>query len=123
MRLFGHRHHRRDDPWAEAPPWAIELREMLGLVIDNQGTIMATQAEIKVQLDAITADVADETTQIAGIETVLDNLAAIIAKLQADATNAQVDPAIVAQITALQAAVGGNKARIIDDIKKNTPAA
>lgn len=84
---------------------------------------MATQADIKAQLDALTANVADETTVIGGMETLLDNLATLIQSLKDAATNAQIDPAIVDQITALGTAVSANKTRISADVVKNTPAA
>lgn len=84
---------------------------------------MATNAEIKTKLDALTADVAEETNVIAGMETLLSNLSEIIAKLKLDATNAQVDPAIVDQIDALGQAVSANKTRIAKDVTDNTPAA
>jgi len=121
--VLGFHHHNRSNPWDEAPAWAVELACMMRGLSKQMETIMTTQAEIKTMLDAVTADVADETTQIGGIETVLTNLDVIITDLQAAATNAQVDPAIVSTITALQAAVSQNKSRIIADIQKNTPAA
>lgn len=123
MRVFGHHHHRCDDPYAEAPIWALELAVIMGLILENQETIMATNAEIKTKLDALTADVAEETNVIAGMETLLSNLSEIIAKLKLDATNAQVDPAIVDQIDALGQAVSANKTRIAKDVTDNTPAA
>lgn len=83
---------------------------------------MATQAEVKEKLDALTANVADETTQIGGMETLLDNLAALIKTLQGQVAAADVPQNIVDQVDALAGAVGANKQRIIDDIKKNTLA-
>lgn len=33
MKLFGWDYHRCDDPWNQAPPWAVELRQMLRLML------------------------------------------------------------------------------------------
>lgn len=116
--IHDHYHHHPDLAEVKAG-----LSDIADLITNLTEIIMATQAEVKAKLDALTADVADETTQIAGIEQVLDNLAAIITALRDAATNADVPQAIVDQIDALGAAVGGNKARIIADIQKGTPPA
>lgn len=100
-----------------------DLYEQTRQILSNQETIMTTQAEVQAKLTALTADVADETTQIGGVETLLDNLAKQLKVLQDQVANADVPKAIVDQIDALAGAVGQNKARIIDDIKKNTPPA
>lgn len=112
---------RKPDPWRYAPAYALALRDQQGVIIIKLETIMASQADVKAKLDALTANVADETTKIAGIETVLDNLATIIADLKTQVANADVPQAIVDQIDALDAAIGQNKQRIVDDINKNTP--
>jgi hypothetical protein len=41
MHLYAFDRHRSEDPWAEAPAWALELREMLGLIINQEKTTMA----------------------------------------------------------------------------------
>lgn len=97
------------------------LKLMLNQIITQEKTVMATQADVKTKLDALTADVADETTQIGGVEQVLDNLETLLKSLQGQVANADVPQAIVDQIDALAGAVSGNKARIIADIQKNTP--
>lgn len=33
MKIFAHDHHRSENPWHQAPPWALELREMLRLIL------------------------------------------------------------------------------------------
>lgn len=104
----------------EVPPWLATLTD---LIQTNQEVLMATQAEVKAKLDALTADVADEASVIGSVETLLTNLQALIQQLKDAATNAQVDPAIVSQIDALAGAVGANKARIAADVAANTPAA
>jgi hypothetical protein len=34
--LYALIHHNCNDPWYEAPPWAIELREMLSLILKTE---------------------------------------------------------------------------------------
>lgn len=84
---------------------------------------MADSVAVKKMLSDLTEDVNAETTAIGGIEQTLTNLQSIVTKLENDATNAQVDPAIVDQISALKEAVGANKSRILADIAANTPPA
>src|SRR5450759_1654040 len=44
MRLFGFPYHESDDPWDEAPAWAIELREMMALVLKTERRMEHTMA-------------------------------------------------------------------------------
>lgn len=72
MRLFGLHIHRRDRPWDEAPPWAIELCEMMRLVINitetytmaTQATLARMQASVQANTDATKA-AADALTHYA----------------------------------------------------------
>ena len=59
MKLFGFEHHHHESPWDEAPPWAIELRCMLGQILDNQAmeeerSETRYQPQITLDLDAAT---------------------------------------------------------------------
>lgn len=99
-----------------------DLAKLLAQVLTMETKIMTTQAELKAKLDAVVANVADLPTKIQGIEQVLTNLAAEIKRLQdliANSSN-EVDPAIVAQVDAIDAAITSGKQRILDDINANT---
>ena len=68
MRLFGQDFHHNDSPWDEAPPWAIELRE---LIITNQEKIMSDLTD----LQSVVADLAtDLTANNAEIATLLTKI-------------------------------------------------
>jgi len=84
---------------------------------------MATQADIKAKLDALTANVADEDTVIAGLETLLGNLGKMISDLKAQLANADIPQGLLDQVDAIGAAVTSQKAKIVADVVANTPAA
>lgn len=42
MRIFGFHLHRDPDPWRAAPPWAVELRQLLLRVLDETDEIEDT---------------------------------------------------------------------------------
>ena len=68
MRLFGQDFHHNDSPWDEAPPWAIELRE---LILANQEKIMSDLTD----LQSVVADLAtDLTANNAEIATLLTKI-------------------------------------------------
>lgn len=56
MRIFGHHVHGCDFPWAEAPPYGIELREMLSLVLANQEKTMIDLTKLQAQVARLQAD-------------------------------------------------------------------
>jgi hypothetical protein len=106
MKLFAFRHHNHPSPWDEAPPWAMELREMLSLVIDNQETEMAA-------IDDLQAAVAAEDTVIDSAITLIQGIPALIAA-------AGVDPA---KLTALQNDITAKSTALAAAVAQNTPAA
>jgi hypothetical protein len=103
MKLFGFGYHESDDPWDEAPPWAIELREMMALVLkteqrmenemalDFTKLIAATTAQTNVTNSALTAfqafgaKVADLSAQLATALATSDPVAAQAVQTQMDA--------------------------------------
>jgi hypothetical protein len=105
MRIFGGHRHRNARPWDGAPPWAVELREMLGLVLLSQGIIMSLEQDL---LD----EVQSETTVIGGVEVAIQNLIDAVAAAGNDRTKLQ---------AALDAA-RANKSRIAALVAANTPA-
>jgi hypothetical protein len=84
---------------------------------------MATQAEVKAKLDALTAEVADENTVIGGLTTLVDNLSGQLNTLKANAANADIPQALMDEIDGLSTAVATGKSAIVKAVTDNTPAA
>ncbi len=106
MNLFGFDHHRNSTPWDGAPHWAIELRCMLGIIIENQENQMAA-------LDDLQAAVAAEDTVIDSAITLIHGIPALIAA-------AGVDPA---KLAALQSDITAKSTALAAAVAANTPAA
>jgi hypothetical protein len=96
MRVFGHHHHHHQNPWEQAPPWAIELGIMVSLLIENTESLMidlsALQA-VATRLDA------SDTAELALLQSIKDqntDLAAQLAALQTGdpATQATIDTVV-----------------------------
>lgn len=103
MKLFGFHVHRCNFPWAEAPPWAIELREMMRLVInETEFENMAT----KEHLDALAATVSANTDAVASAKLALEGFVKsnedLTKKLQ-DALASDDDAAVSAAVDAMAA--------------------
>ena len=67
MRLFGFHLHHRENPWDDAPPWALELHAHMELIHLIQEKIMAT-------LDEVLAEVTDESTRLDSIQSLIDGI-------------------------------------------------
>lgn len=106
MRLFGHRYHQCDDPWSGATPREIEVREMLRLILIKQEIIMGIAQDLE-------DEVSSETTVIASVETVVQNL--VDAVKAAGTDKAQLDRVLAAAVA--------NKTRLGALAAANTPAA
>lgn len=119
MKILGFRHHNCEDPWEDAPPWAIELREMLRVVIYKEYENMTVQQDIADALAKVQNDVAAQTTVTASVQTYVkglrDQLAAIAAQTP-DSTTA-------AALTALSQQIQANTSSDAAAIVENTPAA
>ena len=104
--LFAHRHHRNDQPWNEAPAWAVELAAMSLAILERMKSMSA-------ELDAL-------TVQVKANSDLLDSATTLINGIAARITAAGTDPA------ALKALTDELKAK--DDtlaaaVTANTPAA
>lgn len=91
--------------------WSVErgqerMEKMLRTILRKEDSIMAGQADIE-------AAVADETTVIGGVVTLLDQLHQML-------TDAIGDPAATQRVLDMIAA---NKAALADAVARNTPAA
>lgn len=116
MRLFARLHHRRDDPWADAPAWALELREMLGLIIDKENFLMS---QLDDALTAAEASAKANTDAEDAVIALLGTLSTQIADLKAGTT----DAATIARITALSDGLKAKADALAAAVVANTPAA
>jgi len=71
MKVHGRHHHKCENPWDEAPPWAVELGYIVGLLLANTEKIMTDTDDLKqaiadltTQLTANTAEIEDLLTKI-----------------------------------------------------------
>lgn len=111
MQTYGHIYHRCDDPWNKAPPWALELREMLSLILCQMEFIMADIDDLEVAVKANTD--AEGSAEIAFLK-----IAAMIAALK----STQTDPATSERIRAASATLKANAERLAAAVVANTPA-
>lgn len=110
------RHHHCDDPWEDAPPWAIALRDMLGIIIGNEEIIMAAIDDALAQAEAAAKANSDA-------DDAAEALLITISKMIADLKAAGTDPATLARIQALSTALSGRAAQLSAAVVANTPAA
>lgn len=88
-------------------------------IISLLNQILAKEAKMAIDLTALNAGVAQQTTVNASIIQLLDNVAAQLAAISSGSTDAATQQQIDALVQTLQA----NNAAISDDVVKNTPAA
>lgn len=112
-RDHGHNHR---DPWATAPPWARELRDMLGLLVRMDRFIMTQISDVLDQA---------ETNAHANADAEDAAMALLLALSQAiaDLKAAGSDPATVARIQALSDGLRAKAEALAAAVVANTPAA
>jgi hypothetical protein len=115
MRIFGYNYHQSDDPWDEAPAWAIELRELMVLVLRTERRMeseMALDFTKMVAAAAAQATVTNSTLQAlqdlnAKIKDISQQLADALAANDPVAAKAAQD-----QLDALAQGIDDNDAKI-----------
>jgi hypothetical protein len=80
MRIFGYDYHESGDPWDEAPPWAIELREMMALLLRTERRM---ESEMALDFTKMIAATAAQTTVTNSALQMLTSLGAKITDLSA----------------------------------------
>ena len=115
MRIYAHRHHHHDNPWEQAPPWALELRAMLGLVLEMESTIMSLESDAldKAEAAAQANSEADDAAE---------KLLITISNMVADLKNHQSDPQTAARIVALSDLIAQRAGKLSAAVVANTPA-
>lgn len=112
-RIFGFSWHKSNNPWDEAPPWALELRKLQGLILYRLEQIMA-------DLDQVLAEVTDEGTRLDSIQALIDGIRQQLADALAGTT---LPPAVQAKVDAVFAGLTDNKAKIDKALNTGTPPA
>lgn len=107
MKLFGFDKHHHPNPWNDAPPWALEIGLMLGIIIKRQETEMtiaddlnntvtslatafaAEHDAVQVEIDALTKAMSTipqpDPAQAQAITNAISNITAITGKMATDA--------------------------------------
>lgn len=116
MKLFAFHHHNRHSPWEQAPPWALELREMLSLVLQKEDLIMTIESDA---LDKAEAAAKSNSDADDAAETLLLSISSMVADLK----NHQTDPATATRIQALSDAINARASKLSAAVVANTPAA
>ena len=111
MSVLGFHWHHQENPWDDAPPWALELRAHLELIHLIQEKIMAT-------LDEVLAEVTDETTRLDSIQSLIDGIKQQLADALSGAT---IPPAVQAKVDAVFAGLTTNKAKLDKALNANVP--
>jgi len=107
MKVHGHEHHGHENPWDEAPPWALELGYVVGLMLGQLETlIMTVSPEVQATLDAVRQTKSLVASVHAGIQVtngLITDLKAQIAALQAgQVLSADDKAALLEDVTTLQ---------------------
>lgn len=84
MQLFAFEHHHERSPWDSAPPWAIELRVMLGLILKTEEDLMSAASDLNNAVSALALGFASLDT---AVQTELTALSAALADNNTDAIN------------------------------------
>jgi hypothetical protein len=115
FRIFGYPYHESGDPWDEAPPWAIELREMMALVLRTERRM---ESEMALDFTKMIAAAAAQSTVTNGVLQTLQDLGAKVTDLSAQlaAALAANDPvaaqAVQDQLDALATGIQTNDDKI-----------
>ena len=106
MRLFGHDHHKCDDPMQGASALDVECFYMLAYIIER--------------LETMSKELDDLTAQVAANSTLLDSATTLINGIADRITAAGVDPA---KLAALTAELKAKDDALAAAVTQNTPAA
>jgi hypothetical protein len=101
---------------AEAPPWALQILNMLGVIIQKENSIMSAQTDALDQAEAAAAanSAADDAAEA---------LLVTLSGLVRDLSNNQTDPATVDRINALAAAINDRANKLGAAVAAGTPSA
>lgn len=112
MRLFAFRFHQNENPWHEAPPWALEHRKLMGLILYKMEAIMAT-------LDEVLSEITDESTRLDSIQALIDGIKQQLADALSGTT---LPPATQAKVDQVFAGLTTNKGKIDKALNTGVPS-
>lgn len=95
------------------------IEALLTTVLLQEGTLMAAAADLQTRIDALTTNVAADTSAVSSAITLLQGLSAEIAALKTGVT----DPTQLAAIDALSSTVSAQAAALAAAVVANTPPA
>lgn len=107
------------EPRSSAPPWAVEIKEMLSAISAKEAIEMTVQQDIADALAKMQTDVTAQTTVAASVQTYVKGIVAQLAALSAAST----DTTTAAALAALATQIEANTASDTQAITANTPAA
>lgn len=123
--MFGRSRHENENPWRYAPPWAIELREMLRIIIGKESTLMVDYTKLQADITAQTSVLQSLVVGVQGMHDVNVAEAQQVADLKAALAAAGVtDAAVQATVDAIDQSVQNNTAiaaALIPAVTANTP--
>lgn len=112
-----------DDMSAKLDSLNTSLSVKLNAVLTQGKQLMAKTDDVRVLITKLRTDVADQTTVIGGVGTLLGNLSKIITELKTQVAAADNIPQdIVDSVTAIDQAVIDGKDVLAKDVKDNTQA-
>jgi hypothetical protein len=129
--LYGRQHHGHNSPWDDAPPWAIELREMAIIILMKQDILMSLAPEVQNLVDALVAQgeaITASNAELVVLEGQVVSLSDQLAKALADhsagnAISAEDLAAIVASTGTITASIANIKAAMPQPVAAATVAA
>lgn len=115
--------HDADRPGDSAPPWAVEMRSMLGRILENQRTEKTIMSDMDDRLAKATADAAATRTVVDSAIVALNGIGAAVKQAVDDALAAGATPAQLQSLTDLDTAITSQGTDLAAAIPVNTPAA
>lgn len=134
MKLFAFHIHGQSNPWVDAPPWAIELREMEHHIVKLLARAVMEEMGMAKTIDDLTQEAADTLAKVNENGNLEDSIIQIVNQnnqaikdLQAQLAAAGTDPAKLQALSdamdAVLAAETANAAKVAAAVQANTPAA
>lgn len=123
MHIFAFDRHHIKHPWVDAPPWALELRIMLGQILEKENEAMVDYTKLQADVAAQTTVLQSIAVGVQGLNTSNADLTKQVATLQA-ALAANDQTAVQAAADAIDASVQSNTAlvaNLIPAVTANTP--
>lgn len=99
--MYGKPFHGCDDPWFDAPPWAIELGARQGVIIHALIKMIGAEGIIMGQLDDALAKIEQSARDNQNADDAAEQLILNLGKMVADLKGNQTDPDTLKRIDAL----------------------